>query len=172
MGHFRVLSFKFLLNSKLEGYYVRESIYVQQWPLLFNKSLTVTVSSPNYVTIGWKWGFYSFISVLQRALAGPSLQGLTWSVAPWRMMDSRILTPAPIVTPVPIETLGPNCINSGNSKVIYAFISLPPQITAAYKKSGILKRHSLSFMASGTRGKAAYHGRGVDVGCGMDIDIT
>uniref|UniRef100_A0A3Q3ASQ8 Uncharacterized protein n=1 Tax=Kryptolebias marmoratus TaxID=37003 RepID=A0A3Q3ASQ8_KRYMA len=25
------------------------------------------------------------------------------------MMDSRTLTPAPIVTPVPIETLGPNC---------------------------------------------------------------
>uniref|UniRef100_A0A8D0B2E6 Uncharacterized protein n=1 Tax=Sander lucioperca TaxID=283035 RepID=A0A8D0B2E6_SANLU len=25
-----------------------------------------------------------------------------------QMMDSRTLTPAPIVTPVPIETLGPN----------------------------------------------------------------
>uniref|UniRef100_A0A3P8SWC6 Uncharacterized protein n=1 Tax=Amphiprion percula TaxID=161767 RepID=A0A3P8SWC6_AMPPE len=26
-----------------------------------------------------------------------------------QMMDSRTLTPAPIVTPVPMETLGPNC---------------------------------------------------------------
>uniref|UniRef100_A0A3Q1FDM4 Uncharacterized protein n=1 Tax=Acanthochromis polyacanthus TaxID=80966 RepID=A0A3Q1FDM4_9TELE len=27
-----------------------------------------------------------------------------------QMTDSRTLTPAPIVTPVPMETLGPNCI--------------------------------------------------------------
>uniref|UniRef100_A0A3B4UGF6 Uncharacterized protein n=2 Tax=Seriola TaxID=8160 RepID=A0A3B4UGF6_SERDU len=26
-----------------------------------------------------------------------------------QMTDSRTLTPAPIVTPVPMETLGPNC---------------------------------------------------------------
>uniref|UniRef100_A0A3Q3IWQ8 Uncharacterized protein n=1 Tax=Monopterus albus TaxID=43700 RepID=A0A3Q3IWQ8_MONAL len=39
-------------------------------------------------------------------------QGLTCRFAPWRMMDSRTLTPAPIVTPVPIETFGPNSVGS------------------------------------------------------------
>lgn len=34
---------------------------------------------------------------------------LTWSEAPCRTMDSRTRTPAPTVTPSPIETLGPNC---------------------------------------------------------------
>uniref|UniRef100_A0A3B5KK40 Uncharacterized protein n=1 Tax=Takifugu rubripes TaxID=31033 RepID=A0A3B5KK40_TAKRU len=32
----------------------------------------------------------------------------TMLVAPWRIMDSRTLTPAPMVTPVPMDTLGPN----------------------------------------------------------------
>lgn len=34
---------------------------------------------------------------------------LTWSEAPCRTMDSRTRTPAPTVTPSPIETLGPSC---------------------------------------------------------------
>uniref|UniRef100_A0A669C8Q1 Uncharacterized protein n=2 Tax=Oreochromis TaxID=8139 RepID=A0A669C8Q1_ORENI len=29
-----------------------------------------------------------------------------------QMIDSRTLTPAPIVTPVPMETLGPNSVGS------------------------------------------------------------
>uniref|UniRef100_A0A4W3GFP9 Uncharacterized protein n=1 Tax=Callorhinchus milii TaxID=7868 RepID=A0A4W3GFP9_CALMI len=32
---------------------------------------------------------------------------LTCSEAPCKIMDSRTLTPAPMVTPVPIDTLGP-----------------------------------------------------------------
>lgn len=32
---------------------------------------------------------------------------LTCKVAPWRMMDSLTRTPAPIVTPVPMDTFGP-----------------------------------------------------------------
>lgn len=34
---------------------------------------------------------------------------LTWSEAPCRTMDSRTRTPAPTVTPSPMETLGPSC---------------------------------------------------------------
>lgn len=38
---------------------------------------------------------------------------LTWSEAPCRTMDSRTRTPAPTVTPSPMETLGPSCEDRG-----------------------------------------------------------
>uniref|UniRef100_A0A674CSP0 Uncharacterized protein n=1 Tax=Salmo trutta TaxID=8032 RepID=A0A674CSP0_SALTR len=36
------------------------------------------------------------------------LANLNNDISPWRMMDSLTRTPAPMVTPVPMETLGPN----------------------------------------------------------------
>uniref|UniRef100_A0A673KRV4 Uncharacterized protein n=1 Tax=Sinocyclocheilus rhinocerous TaxID=307959 RepID=A0A673KRV4_9TELE len=41
-------------------------------------------------------------------LAHLPMHELTCKVAPWRMMDSLTRTPAPIVTPVPMDTFGPN----------------------------------------------------------------
>lgn len=38
---------------------------------------------------------------------------LTWSEAPCRTMDSRTRTPAPTVTPSPMDTLGPSCEDRG-----------------------------------------------------------
>uniref|UniRef100_A0A3P9H9F5 Uncharacterized protein n=1 Tax=Oryzias latipes TaxID=8090 RepID=A0A3P9H9F5_ORYLA len=44
---------------------------------------------------------------LPMVLSHPTM--LFRTVAPWRMMDSRTLTPAPMLTPVPMDTLGPSC---------------------------------------------------------------
>uniref|UniRef100_A0A8C6PY87 Uncharacterized protein n=1 Tax=Nothobranchius furzeri TaxID=105023 RepID=A0A8C6PY87_NOTFU len=50
-------------------------------------------------------GVPSTLAHLPMVLSHPTMLFKT-QFAPWRMMDSRTLTPAPIVTPVPIETFG------------------------------------------------------------------
>uniref|UniRef100_A0A4W6DHS6 Uncharacterized protein n=1 Tax=Lates calcarifer TaxID=8187 RepID=A0A4W6DHS6_LATCA len=52
-------------------------------------------------------GVPSTLAHLPMVLSHPTMLFKT-QFAPWRMIDSRTLTPAPIVTPVPMETLGPN----------------------------------------------------------------
>uniref|UniRef100_A0A3B3DMG3 Uncharacterized protein n=1 Tax=Oryzias melastigma TaxID=30732 RepID=A0A3B3DMG3_ORYME len=42
-------------------------------------------------------------------LSHPTMLFRTQQFAPCRMIDSRTRTPAPMVTPVPMETLGPSC---------------------------------------------------------------
>uniref|UniRef100_A0A3Q1B225 Uncharacterized protein n=1 Tax=Amphiprion ocellaris TaxID=80972 RepID=A0A3Q1B225_AMPOC len=56
-------------------------------------------------------GVPSTLAHLPMVLSHPTMLFKT-QFAPWRMMDSRTLTPAPIVTPVPMETLGPNSVGS------------------------------------------------------------
>uniref|UniRef100_A0A8C7W9X2 Uncharacterized protein n=1 Tax=Oncorhynchus mykiss TaxID=8022 RepID=A0A8C7W9X2_ONCMY len=53
-------------------------------------------------------GVPSTLAHLPIVLSHPTIQFNTQLVAPWRMTDSLTRTPAPMVTPVPIETLGPN----------------------------------------------------------------
>ena len=54
------------------------------------------------------WG-----ALLHLASGGATWAAWAWmptcSVAPWRTMLSRSRTPSPMVTPSPMETLGPNC---------------------------------------------------------------
>uniref|UniRef100_A0A3P8W5F2 Uncharacterized protein n=1 Tax=Cynoglossus semilaevis TaxID=244447 RepID=A0A3P8W5F2_CYNSE len=61
-------------------------------------------------------GVPSTLAHLPMVLSHPTMlfktQQFTCRFAPWRMMDSRTLTPAPMVTPVPMETFGPNSVGS------------------------------------------------------------
>lgn len=84
--------------------------------------------------------------------------GLTCRVAPWRMIDSRTLTPAPIVTPVPMETLGPNWFNTENRKQPH-YISFHPNNHNMIFPN-LLKEHF------------TYHSSGVNVGRRVNVDIT
>uniref|UniRef100_A0A6I8S9J6 Uncharacterized protein n=1 Tax=Xenopus tropicalis TaxID=8364 RepID=A0A6I8S9J6_XENTR len=43
---------------------------------------------------------------------------ITCSTAPCRTMDSRIRTPAPTVTPIPMDTLGPSCKKEGQGSTL------------------------------------------------------
>lgn len=127
------------------------------------------------------------------------LQGLTWRVAPWRMMDSRTLTPAPIVTPVPMETLGPNCtekrrnyiqcttatatkINPPGRNQLHCVMSTATHVFYHFHNNSCIffiinsTWNSLVVCIYGVKcntiRKDAYHSSGVDVGCRMNIDVT
>lgn len=52
--------------------------------------------------------YESLVSIFRQSNMERKWHELTCKVAPWRMMDSLTRTPAPIVTPVPMDTFGPN----------------------------------------------------------------
>uniref|UniRef100_A0A4W4EWH5 Uncharacterized protein n=1 Tax=Electrophorus electricus TaxID=8005 RepID=A0A4W4EWH5_ELEEL len=56
-------------------------------------------------------GVPSTLDHLPTVLSQPTMLFST-HVAPWRTMDSLTRTPAPIVTPVPIDTFGPSSVGS------------------------------------------------------------
>uniref|UniRef100_A0A672IWU9 Uncharacterized protein n=1 Tax=Salarias fasciatus TaxID=181472 RepID=A0A672IWU9_SALFA len=73
------------------------------------KSVSLSIFAKGSFGFG-SLGVPSTLAHFPMVLSHPTmLFRLTCKLAPWRMMDSRTRTPAPIVTPVPIETLGPNC---------------------------------------------------------------
>uniref|UniRef100_A0A3Q2YPF7 Uncharacterized protein n=1 Tax=Hippocampus comes TaxID=109280 RepID=A0A3Q2YPF7_HIPCM len=72
----------------------------------------VSLSIFAYGSLGFgSLGVPSTRAHLPIVLSHPTMLWRT-QVAPWRIMDSRTLTPAPIVTPVPMVTLGPNSVGS------------------------------------------------------------
>uniref|UniRef100_A0A3B4E124 Uncharacterized protein n=1 Tax=Pygocentrus nattereri TaxID=42514 RepID=A0A3B4E124_PYGNA len=73
----------------------------------------VSLSILEYGSLGLgSLGVPSTLAHLPIVLSQPTMLGRTCNVAPWRMMDSLTRTPAPIVTPVPIDTFGPNSVGS------------------------------------------------------------
>uniref|UniRef100_A0A8C3M8F4 Uncharacterized protein n=1 Tax=Geospiza parvula TaxID=87175 RepID=A0A8C3M8F4_GEOPR len=80
----------------------------------------IVLSQPTMVfrTQVWSWGEgegNAAVSLHGVGVGTDSLRQtpLTWSEAPCRTMDSRTRTPAPTVTPSPMETLGPSCEDRG-----------------------------------------------------------
>uniref|UniRef100_A0A3Q3VWD2 Uncharacterized protein n=1 Tax=Mola mola TaxID=94237 RepID=A0A3Q3VWD2_MOLML len=81
----------------------------------------VSLSIFAYGSLGFgSLGVPSTLAHFPMVLSHPTIlfktQQWSYRIAPWRMIDSRTLTPAPIVTPVPMETLGPNWFNTENNK--------------------------------------------------------
>uniref|UniRef100_A0A8C2CYY9 Uncharacterized protein n=1 Tax=Cyprinus carpio TaxID=7962 RepID=A0A8C2CYY9_CYPCA len=78
---------------------------------------SVSLSILEYGSLGFgSLGVPSTLAHLPMVLSQPTIlvfcapgkgHELTCKVAPWRMMDSLTRTPAPIVTPVPMDTFGP-----------------------------------------------------------------
>uniref|UniRef100_A0A671SQB4 Uncharacterized protein n=1 Tax=Sinocyclocheilus anshuiensis TaxID=1608454 RepID=A0A671SQB4_9TELE len=69
---------------------------------------SVSLSILAYGSLGFgSLGVPSTLAHLPMVLPQPTILFNT-QVAPWRMMDSLTRTPAPIVTPVPMDTFGPN----------------------------------------------------------------
>uniref|UniRef100_A0A3Q2PB34 Uncharacterized protein n=1 Tax=Fundulus heteroclitus TaxID=8078 RepID=A0A3Q2PB34_FUNHE len=66
------------------------------------KSVSLSIFAKGSLGFG-SLGVPSTLAHLPMVLSHPTMLFKT------KIIDSRTLTPAPIVTPVPIETLGPNC---------------------------------------------------------------